>query len=272
MATLSLLGKIALGVALLYLAFATLVFLLQRQLLYFPSAARPHPVSLAASNLTYWPADDEAYRGFITPETGASATGTIIAFHGNAGTAAQRSFYAEALVPLGYRVLLAEYPGYGGRPGAPSERVIVDDAKETLALAYATFGPPIYLWGESLGAGVAAAVAADPSVPIAGLALITPWDALPEVAQAHYPFFPARWLTLDKFNSVRNLAGYDGPVAVILAGRDEVVPTHHGQRLYDSLSKPKRRWIFDDAGHNDWPISATESWWREVVSFVRSAQ
>jgi len=46
-----------------------------------------------------------------------SPKGTVTVFHGNAGPAAGREFYLQALAPLNYRVILAEYPGYGGRTG-----------------------------------------------------------------------------------------------------------------------------------------------------------
>ena len=36
--------------------------------------------------------------------------------------------FAMAAHRLGYRVILLEYPGYGGRPGAPSEAALVSDA------------------------------------------------------------------------------------------------------------------------------------------------
>lgn len=52
----------------------------------------------------------------------------MIVFHGNAGAAIDRSYYVDALTPLGYRVVLAEYPGYGGRSGQPREKVFVADA------------------------------------------------------------------------------------------------------------------------------------------------
>ncbi len=42
--------------------------------------------------------------------------------------AQRKLLYFPALVKLGYRVLLAEYPGYGGRKGTPSEEVFVADA------------------------------------------------------------------------------------------------------------------------------------------------
>jgi fermentation-respiration switch protein FrsA (DUF1100 family) len=124
------------------------------------------------------------------------------------------------------------------------------------------------VWGESLGSGVATAIATDRVVPVAGLVLITPFDSLSSLAQTHYRFMPARWLIRDRFDSVMKLRSFDGPVAVLLAGRDAVVPARHTMALYDAIVGPKKLWLFERAGHNDWPAAPDETWWREVMDFV----
>lgn len=253
---------------LLYILLLAVVFFLQRRLLYLPNPAQPTDASLQVAQLTSWPSSISDYRGFLSIDSPSEPKGTIIVFHGNAGRAADRSYYTNALTPLGYRVLLAEYPGYGGRDGAPSESSLVDDALVTVARAHQEFGEPIYLWGESLGCGVVAAVATEIGFPIEGVVLVTPWESLPKLAQSIYWFFPARWLVRDQFDNAANLAEYEGPVAVLLAGQDEVIPVSHGQRLFDQLNSPKKLWVFDNAGHNSWPIAPAEGWWRDVMDYV----
>lgn len=265
--------KLLIYAILFYLLLLATVFVMQRRLLYQPNPALPADVSVRAAMLSFWPTSDTDYRGFISADPQSEIKGTVIVFHGNAGRAADRSYYAQALSPLGYRVILAEYPGYGGRSGAPSEASLTADAIATVDLAYQEFGDPIYLWGESLGCGVVAAVTAEAGtaeagVPIRGVVLITPWESLPMLAQSIYWFLPARWLVRDQFDNAANLAAYDGPVAVLLAGQDEVIPVQHGQRLYDALTSDKRLWVFEGAGHNSWPIAPGESWWQEVMDFV----
>ena len=170
--------------------------------------------------------------------------------------------------PLGYRVVLAEYPGYGGRPGETNETAFVQDAIATVKAARSVFGAPIYLLGESMGCGVAAAAATGPDIDASGLILITPWDSLPDLAQTLYWYLPARMLTIDRFDSVRNLQSFDRPVAVVIAQNDTTVPNKHSLRLFRSLTAPKRLWEFPGAGHNSWPTDAEAPWWRETMSFV----
>lgn len=192
----------------------------------------------------------------------------MVVTHGNAGAAIDRAYYVTALNALGYDVLIVEYPGYGARPGAHSERSLVDDLRATVKTLAAQGRTPTYLWGESLGCGVASAVAADPDLKIAGLVLLAPWDSLPHLAQRLYWFLPAKWLTKDRYDSVANLAHFAKPAAVLIAEEDEIIPNDLSKRLYESLRCPKRLWTFPGAGHNTWPANPSEAWWREVMDFV----
>jgi len=263
--------RIILYSVVLYIALTALVFLLQRRLLYHPSVNPLSASDLQALGLQYWPASGIDYRGFINTRVSTPVKGTVMVFHGNGGAASDRLFYTRALAPLGYRVLLMEYPGYGGRAGKPSEASFIADAKQSVALAHHHFGVPLFLWGESLGAGVVAALAADSTLPIAGVALITPWDSLTRLAQRLFWFLPVRWLVRDRYDNVRNLQAYDKPVAVLIAERDDIIPKAHGLRLYESIqSSPKKLWVFEQGGHNNWPRLPQEPWWQEVMLFLYS--
>ena len=258
-----------LGIVLCALILAVAAYLLQGQLIYFPSRYSSESLAREAGrrSLAMWPNSGEGYRGLVALGS-AGERGTVLVFHGNGGSALDRLHYVAALEPLGFRVLLAEYPGYGAREGRPSERALVADARSTFGLVREQFGGPVYVWGESLGCGVATAVAADPSLEVDGLALITPFSSLPDIAQAVYRFPPVRWFVRDRYDSVANLQGFEQPVAVLVAGRDELIPRDQPQRLYDSLTTEKRMWVFEGAGHNTWPPWPEEPWWAEVAGFL----
>lgn len=259
--------KVLLIVLIGYITLCSIVFIIQRNMLYFPSKFQLSEEGAIQEGLRYWPSL-ENFRGFIGHEEPADPQGTVIVFHGNAGAAYHRGFYGEALSNQNMRVILAEYPGYGGRAGKPSENILVADALETIRLAHREFGEPLYLWGESLGAGVVASAVSKTELPIKGLVMFTPWDTLPDVAQTHYWYFPTRWLVLDKYNNIENLQGFEGNIAVILAGNDEVVPVQHGKNLYDSITANKKRWLFEGTRHNEVPVEAELPWWQEVIAFI----
>ena len=195
------------------------------------------------------------------------ARATLVLFHGNAGHAGHRAFYA-GLARFGVRVILAEYPGYGPRPGTPGEEALVADAAETIALARRDFGVPLLLAGESLGAGVAAAAYARVPHAVSALWLITPWDSLVNVARHHYPWFPGNWMLRDRYDSLTHLADAQIPVAVVVAERDTIIPACFGRHLYEQLRSPKRLWQVPGAGHNDWLDHVDERWWAEVADYL----
>lgn len=258
-----------------YLLLVGFVFVVQRHMLYFPDPASPAIATVRlASGMTLepWPAGGTAFRGYAgagLPE-GSPVRGTVVVFHGNAGGARDRFYYWLALEARGYRVVLAEYPGYGGQGGELGEDSFIGDGRETARRALATFGGPLLVWGESLGAAVAAGVAADPTLPVAGVVLITPWDRLSDLAQTLYWYLPARWLLRDRYDNIASLNQYRGRVAVLVAERDEIIPARHSQRLYDALREPKRRWVFEEAGHNSWPVDPRAAWWDEVLGWLEA--
>ena len=243
---------------------------MQNKFLYFPNDEWPSEAMLAAENLVLWQATGSDFRGLISAGNAPTPSGTIVLFHGNGGTAYDRSFYLEPLTELGFRVILSEYPQYGGRPGKVGEKPLVVDGLETVRLAFEQYGEPLYLLGESLGCGVAAAVAKKTSTPIAGIILITPWDTLAAVAKSLFPFLPVTMLLTDKYDSVSNLQSFKGNISVVGAERDEILPIRHAHNLFAKLPEGKKRmWVIQGADHNDWPFHTDESLWREMTDFVK---
>jgi pimeloyl-ACP methyl ester carboxylesterase len=238
---------------------------MQNNMLYYPDSRLPSESELTAAGLQFWPAGPAGYRGYISTGGIKNIKGTIVVFHGNAGTAADRDYYLSALGSLGYRVILAEYPGYGGRKGELGEQSFVSASRETLRIAVETFKGPIYLLGESLGCGVVAGVAKDTSLSIAGIILITPWNTLLAVAKDHYPYLPVGWFMKDRYDNSENLKSFQGKIAVVGAERDEVVPVRHAKELFTLLPKNKRMWIIKGAGHNDWSMLIDISKWQEIM-------
>jgi len=243
---------------------------MQNKFLYFPSAEWPSTRMLEYENMKLWQAKAADYQGLIAASDAPAPNGTIVLFHGNGGTAADRGFYLKPFMELGFRVILAEYPKYGGRPGKVSEKPFVAAGLETVRLAFEQYREPLYLLGESLGCGVAAAIAKQTTVPINGIILITPWDTLASVAKSIFPFLPVKLVLTDKYDSIENLKLFKKKISVIGAERDEILPIKHAVSLYNALPEGRKRmWIIKGAGHNNWPMYADKSLWKEMTDFVR---
>jgi pimeloyl-ACP methyl ester carboxylesterase len=241
---------------------------MQNRFLYFPEPQWPTERMLVYMKL--WQATTSDYQGLIAAGDAPAPNGTIVLFHGNGGTAADRGFYFKPFMEFGFRVILAEYPKYGGRPGKVGEKPFVAAGLETVRLAFEQYKEPLYLMGESLGCGVAAAVAKQTSAPIAGIILITPWDTLASVAKSMFPFLPVKLVLTDKYDSIENLQAFKNNISVIGAERDEILPIKHAVSLYNALPEGRKRmWIIKGAGHNDWPLHADASLFKEITDFVK---
>lgn len=238
--------------------------MLQNRLLYYPE--KVPQAEVVGEGLKAWPGAED-FRGLMA-EPAAPARGTVVVFHGNAGHAGHRGYYAEALARRGLRVILAEYPGYGPREGDLGEKSLVADAEATIALAHGRYGAPLLVVGESLGAAVAAEASARQKDKVAGLLLITPWDRLTNVASLHYPWLPVTWFLTDPYDSAAHLAAFPRRVLVLVAERDHTVPARFGKALYDGLTAPKRLSVIPGAGHNDWFDAAGPDWWDQAVAFL----
>lgn len=246
---------------------------MQNRFLYFPNAEWPTESGLEYEKMKLWQESDKDYQGLISAAETPAPNGTLVLFHGNGGTALDRGFYLKPFMDLGFRVILAEYPKYGGRPGKVGEKPFVADGLKTVRLAFGQYSEPLYLVGESLGCGVAAAVAKQTTVPIAGIILITPWDTLASVAKSLFPFLPVKLVLTDKYDSIENLQSFENKIAVMGAERDEILPIRHAVRLYDALPEGKKKmWIAKGAGHNDWPMYVDASIFREMTDFVKEAR
>ena len=254
----------------LYLLAGIAVMLLQRSMIYHPSRAPGSILLEAAKGGGFEPWKNAAGQriGWKRLDGASPARGRALILHGNAGYGLDRADYAKALQQAtGFDVFILEYPGYGDRPGAPSQKSLCDAAEEAFELLR-TNGP-VHLVGESLGTGVAAYLAGAHPESVGGLLLFTPFNNLASVAQRHMPIFPVRWMLWDRFPSDEFLKNYRGPVAFVLAGNDEVVPDKFGRRLFDGYRGPKKLWEAPNAGHTEVQTQPPE-FWRAVAAFWES--
>lgn len=246
----------------------------QRRLIYYPSTGTPAALAQMAQAEGFEPLANpsgETIAWIQSPRDGAAPEAVFIVFHGNAGFALHRSYYRDALRELSadrWTFVVLEYPGYGARSGSPSKDSLEAAAAEVLETVLARHPVPIYLIGESLGAGVATSLAASHPENVRGLILVTPFTSLAAVGRHHYPFLPVRLLLRDNFDNVRNLKNFDGPVAVVLAEDDRIIPAAIGKKLYEAYEGPRRLWTQPGAGHNTLDLNPENPMWKEIGDFL----
>lgn len=258
--------RMLLTLALVYLIVALLVMVFQRRMIYFPTKMAPELAEDVARERGFlaWRNSRDENIGWRLSAAGA-ATGAVLIVHGNGGCALNRNYLAGPIhAAAAVDVFVLEYPGFGARAGAPSQKSFLDAAEEAFDSIPA--GRPVYIVSESLGTGVAAHLARKHGRKVAGLICFAPYDRLVSVGQAQMKIFPVSLLLWDRFEPAAWLTEYRGPVKIILAGADQVIPVRFGRKLYDGYAGPKDLEIIPDAGHNDIAQQSPE-WWSKVFLF-----
>lgn len=232
-----------------YGALLVLMYVFQRSLMYFPDTKRTPPALAGlpqAEEVALRSSDGERLIAWHVPPRAGQKL--VIYFQGNAGGLDLRAERFGRLTADGTGVLALCYRGYGGSTGSPSEAGLIRDA--LAAYDYAVARHPaarIVLWGESLGTGVAVALAAEREV--GGVILDAPFSSIADVGAAAYPFAPVRWLIKDPFHSDRRIARVHAPLLIRHGEGDAVVPIRFGQRLFALANEPKRFERFAGEGH-----------------------
>jgi fermentation-respiration switch protein FrsA (DUF1100 family) len=173
---------------------------------------------------------------------------TIVFFYGNAGTLSDFAPIGEDLHAQGYGVVLASYRGYSGNPGSPSEQGLFADARAVLSVIPQA-NRTIVVWGQSLGTGVAAEMAAEGRA--SGLILQSPYTAIVDIAAMQYPLFPVRLLDTDPFDTVSLVPKIKMPVLIIHGTNDWTVPFWMGQKLKGQFGHEATLVPIDHGGHDD---------------------
>ena len=247
--TLSFIKWLLIAVLVGYGGLVALMFVFQRRLMYVPDRARLAPadaglpqareVALASSD------GEKLIAWFVPPRAGRRV---ILYFQGNAAGLPARVGRFQWMIADGDGLLALCYRGYGGSSGRPTEQGLIRDAAAAYDLARAQVAAGrIVLFGESLGTGVAVALAATHEV--AGLVLDAPFTSIADVGAAAYPYSPVRWALKDTFRSDTRIGKVTAPLLVLHGEDDHVVPIRFGERLFALAREPKRFVRFPRGGH-----------------------
>jgi len=241
--------EIGIAAAALYALAVGALFVMQDDMLFPRAATRPpaEPLPAAAEHWTLAGEDGATLHGVHIPAR-EGATPIVLGFPGNAWNAQDYAVFLHERLPHAH-VVAFHYRGYAPSEGRPSERALVADALAIVDGLRARWPErAIVAVGASLGTGVAAAVLAERDV--AGAVLITPFDSIRAVARERYPWVPVSLLLRHPFDSAARLEDVERPVAVIGAGRDDLVRPARTAALIRRVPNVVDHHVFAEADHD----------------------
>jgi fermentation-respiration switch protein FrsA (DUF1100 family) len=225
----------------IYLLVTAGMYLLQGSLLFHPDTKiRRTPSTLLRLDYENLMLEVQGHKtnGWYIPLE--NARGTVLFSHGNDGNMSGWQAFAPAFRSLGFSVLLYDYGGFGNSTGRPTETRCHADAMAMWKWLTETKGIPpekILVYGQSLGGGVAAHLAAE--VKPGAVVLESTFTSVADLAAQTLPIFPVRWLCKHPFDSAARMASIHAPVMIIHSKEDRLVPIAHARKLLELANEPK---------------------------------
>ena len=187
----------------------------------------------------------------------------LVFYHGNAGSACDRSYVKDQFEKMNYSYIFVEYAGYSNDARKPSKELILQDVENTISFIKKKKFSEIVLAGESIGTGPVSyhASLTKPDK----IVLMAPFTRMSDVARKHYAIYPIKLLLRNEYDNERWLQSTSSNILIIHGSKDNVVPIKLSKKLSQSVKNAKHITI-DGAGHND--LYDYEEMWKSIHNFL----
>ena len=260
--------RIGLGI---WIAVVVLAYCGQRRIL-FP-ASRVIGQTPAVNGYSFetinLPIHNQTTNGWFIPHD--QPRGCVLFAHGNGETIANGVSVIPLFYEMGFSVLLFDYGGYGESTGSPSEQRCNADIRGMWdwLVQQKGFAPhQIVVAGRSLGGGVAMDLAS--KVDPGAIILISTFTSVVAVGKETLPFLPVSMLIRDRFENDRKITHIKSPILIAHSPEDEMIPFHHGERLFALAPEPKS-FLRIHGGHNDGSFFSDHTYTEQIRTFLKQA-
>ena len=207
------------------------------------------------------------------------ATPTILFFHGNGEIAHEYDDIAAMFKQQKINFIIADFRGYGFSNGTPTAKNTQRDAHPVLDyvlrhLKKENYIDPLILMGRSLG-----------SVSVMELAQRYPDDFRGLIIESGFaneePLFRLFGITPeqfgfkieDGFQNGTKISKYLGPLLVIHAQQDHIIPFSQGEELINLCPSKKKKLVsIPNANHNNILGVNPQKYFEEVYRFIKSCK
>lgn len=235
-----------------YALLVALVYLGQERMMYLPTASlvtTPAAHGMPYQDVHLRTEDGVVLHGWFVPAT--DPRGVLLFFHGNAGNISHRMDSIRIFRDLGLSVFIIDYRGYGRSEGRPGEAGLRMDAQAAWFYLRETMGfgaGEIVIFGRSLGAAVAADLAAREQP--GGVILESAFTSAADLGAEVYPWLPVHALIRHRHEVRALLPRIKSPLLIAHSRQDEIVNFEHARRLME-VAHADTVLLEMQGGHND---------------------
>ncbi len=238
--------------------------------IYFPEkniVLTPGEIGLEFEDVYFLSSDGIKLNGWYIPAGESRAT--VLFCHGNAGNISHRLETIDVFCGIGLDVFIFDYRGYGKSQGSPTEEGLYLDAQAayTYLIDKRSLNQgSIVVYGKSLGANVAVELCS--RVKPAALISESAFTSALAMGKKLFPFIPVKWLITIKYDALSKIKDIIFPKLIIHSEDDEIIPFHHGRKLFEAAPEPKEFYPMR-GGHNDAIFQAKGDFAQKIDTFLQ---
>jgi uncharacterized protein len=201
------------------------------------------------------------------------AAPTLLYYHGTFRNLYQNLPKINALREAGFAILAVEYRGWGRSTAiVPSEQTIVQDAQ----IAFNELqrrelrASQRFIYGHSMGSGVAVEIASRLTAPAEYGALIleSAFTSFPDIAtEASFLGRLVSSFNNERFASIDKIGKVQAPLLMMHGSADKTVPVQLGKKLFAAATSPKIFVEFEAGRHSDLQDADTTGYQKSLRDF-----
>lgn len=222
----------------------------------------PDKIGLNYEDIYLNSSDEVRLHGWFLPAKG-KTKGTVLFLHGNAENISTHIASVHWLPEQNYNVFLLDYRGFGlssGKPSIEGSQDDIDSAMKYLLSRADIDTERIVIFAQSLGGALAIYNVAHSPYRKKIKALISESafsdfrDIAREKLNAFWLTWPLQWplsMTIDNEFSPLPAVNKISPIPLLIihGDLDNIVPSSHGQALFDAAAQPKEMWLVNNGRH-----------------------
>jgi uncharacterized protein len=175
----------------------------------------------------------------------------IIFYHGNAGSACNRTYLKQLFEKLNLSYIFVEYAGYSNDSKRPSKEFLMKDVLNVNQFVTDKKMSKIIVMGESLGTALATYHSS--IIPVDKLLLISPFFSIKDLVKKDFGIYPISLILTENYDNAFWIKKSQAKNIEIIHGKDdETVPIEQSRKLYQEINITNKKIIeVDQAHHND---------------------